>query len=162
MRLLAIDPGTKHMGWFDGEQWGTWDFPEKLPRAERLALALRALEEKIRGEMTDSLDVDYTVVYEEQFNRGRDATKCLLGVQGIIEAVATDAGSAVLFLNNSTTKKWTGAKTKDQMIKWAARKVDHLNVVGVQFCPPECTSLNEHEADAIAIYYYALEHMEIG
>ena len=141
MKILAIDPGSKEMGFYDGKTWWTETF--KGIRAERLGQALKRLERIFAEAKPD------VVVYEEQFHRGKDATKCLVGLAGITEAVAANSGSAVVYVSNQKIKSWTGAKTKEAAITWARTKV-------------RPGTINEHEADAIAIYYYALENIEVG
>jgi Holliday junction resolvasome RuvABC endonuclease subunit len=89
------------------------------------------------------------VVYERPFARGRDATRSLWGLAGIIEAAATRAGMAVLDVENQTLKKFaTGNRkaSKEQMIE-AAQLMGY-------------TGNNEHEADAWCLLQYATDRVQ--
>lgn len=84
------------------------------------------------------------VVYERPFARGRDATRCLWGLAGIIEAEATNAGLPVVDSENKQIKKFaalTGVATKENLMD-AARLLGYLGDI-------------EHEADAYCGLKYA-------
>lgn len=77
------------------------------------------------------------VVYERPFARGFHATRSLWGLAGILEAVAHDAGAAVLDITPSEIKKFatgSGRASKEDMILFAST----TGYAGD----------NEHEADA--------------
>ncbi len=88
-------------------------------------------------------------VYETPFARGRDATRVLWGMAGIIEACATNANVAVLDVATPTIKKFTaghGRAPKAWMIN-AAYKYGYRGK-------------NEHEADAVCLLAYAEANVE--
>lgn len=77
------------------------------------------------------------VLYERPFARGKDATRCLWGIAGLVEAVGTAAGAAVTDATPSEIKKFTtgdGSADKDAMT-FSAMMTGYLGD-------------NEHEADA--------------
>ena len=89
------------------------------------------------------------VVYERPFARGRDATRCLWGLAGIVEAAATRAGLPVLDVDVSTLKKFATGKagaSKEQMIE-AAQLMGY-------------TGDNEHEADAWCLLQYSMDRIQ--
>ena len=89
------------------------------------------------------------VVYETPFARGRDATRSLWGIAGIIEACATNAGLPVVDVAVPTIKKFAtghGKASKDQMII-AAQRMGYKGT-------------NEHEADAVCLLRYAEANLE--
>jgi len=91
------------------------------------------------------------IVYETPFARGRDATRSLWGMAGIIEACATNANLAVLDVAVPTIKKFAtghGKAPKDDMIA-AAQKFGYRGT-------------NEHEADAVCLLCYAEANCEKG
>lgn len=148
MKILWLDIGTK-MGWAhnannDFVTYGSWDFTAHN-RAERQMKLLHTLDAFLRGLMVDA------VGYERPFARGRDATRSLWGMAGIVEAVATQRGFPVIDEEPKSIKKfWTGngnAK-KEDMIK----ACDRFKTEWAGFP-------NEHEADAIAGLHYALKHV---
>ena len=88
-------------------------------------------------------------VYETPFARGRDATRSLWGIAGIIEACATNAGLPVVDVAVPTIKKFAtghGKASKDDMIA-AARRMGYKGS-------------NEHEADAVCLLRYAEANLE--
>jgi Holliday junction resolvasome RuvABC endonuclease subunit len=88
-------------------------------------------------------------VYETPFARGRDATRSLWGIAGIIEACATNAGLPVVDVAVPTIKKFAtgyGKASKDQMII-AAQGMGYIG-------------RNEHEADAVCLLRYAEANLE--
>jgi Holliday junction resolvasome RuvABC endonuclease subunit len=88
-------------------------------------------------------------VYETPFARGRDATRSLWGIAGIIEACATNAGLPVVDVAVPTIKKFAtghGKASKDQMII-AAKRMGYKGS-------------NEHEADAVCLLRYAEANLE--
>lgn len=89
------------------------------------------------------------VVYETPFARGRDATRSLWGIAGIIEAAGTNALMPVLDVAVPTIKKFaagSGKASKEEMIA-AAKKMGYKGV-------------NEHEADAVCLLRYAEANLE--
>ena len=89
------------------------------------------------------------VVYETPFARGRDATRSLWGIAGILEAVVTDAALPVVDVAVPTIKKFAtgdGRASKVEMIA-AARRMGY-------------TGNNEHEADAVCLLRYAEANLE--
>ncbi len=88
------------------------------------------------------------VIYETPFARGRDATRCLWGIAGLIEAVATAAGAAVVDVQPSKIKAWaTGSGKADKDAMTAAAK--RMGYAGD----------NEHEADAYCLLKYGEENI---
>tara|TARA_R110000868_G_scaffold24342_4_gene96294 strand:- start:3168 stop:3626 length:459 start_codon:yes stop_codon:yes gene_type:complete len=100
-------------------------------------------------EAIDLLGGADAVVYERPFARGRDATRCLWGLAGIVEAAATRAGLPVLDVDVSTLKKFATGKSgasKEQMIE-AAQLMGY-------------TGDNEHEADAWCLLQYSMDRIQ--
>jgi Holliday junction resolvasome RuvABC endonuclease subunit len=97
---------------------------------------------------TPSFDV---VVYETPFARGRDATRSMWGIAGILEACANRANIAVVDVAVPTIKKFAtghGHAAKNDMIA-AAKKFGYLG-------------FNDNEADAICLLKYAEANLEYG
>ncbi|MDR3562030.1 MAG: hypothetical protein P4N59_11430 [Negativicutes bacterium] len=91
-----------------------------------------------------------TAIYERPFARGQDATRCLWGIAGILEAVATSKGCTVLEVLPSTIKKWaTGSGKADKEVMTAAAV--RLGYYGQ----------NEHEADAYCLYQYGRANIRV-
>ena len=89
------------------------------------------------------------IVYETPFARGRDATRSLWGIAGIIEACATNAGLPVVDVAVPTIKKFAtgdGRGSKEAMTA-AAKKFGYKGD-------------NEHEADAVCLLRYAEANLE--
>lgn len=89
------------------------------------------------------------VCYERPFARGRDATRCLWGLAGIIEAEATNAGFPVVDAENAQIKKFArslltntkGMEPKEVLLA-AAHLLGYIGDI-------------EHEADAYVGLKYA-------
>ena len=151
-RILAIDPGTKQLGLYDGEQGMTMFADPKKSRPERLAeLGLKLVEWLEEQEPYDF------VVYEEQFTRGDAATRALYGVVGIIECAAINAGAGVMPLPQGTLRKWaeledtSGAKGKGLYESLAVTRDPRLmHLPGV----------TEHVFDAACVYHFIADHGE--
>lgn len=112
------------------------------PRAHRAGATRQWVAQRLQ-EIKEACGLD-AVVYERPFARGRDATRCLWGIAGIIEAEATNAGLPVVDAENKSIKKFateTGAATKENLLE-AARRLGYLGNV-------------EHEADAYCGLKYA-------
>lgn len=89
------------------------------------------------------------VIYETPFARGRDATRSLWGIAGIIEACASSANLPVVDAAVPTIKKFatgSGRGAKTDMIS-AAQKFGYKGS-------------NEHEADAVCLLRYAEANLE--
>ena len=117
-----------------------------LERAHRLQDLLRYL--LAQQKFLAKFDV---VVYETPFARGRDATRSLWGIAGIIEACATNANLPVVDVAVPTIKKFAtghGKASKVDMIAAAQRMGYKGN--------------NEHEADAVCLLRYAEANLERG
>lgn len=151
MKLMSIDPGTKEMGIMIAGSMQPFTIRADIfgLREWRFASLMDQLSAVFELRATH---ID-TVLYERPFGRGMDATRCLWGIAGIIEAVATKHGCAVLDIDNMTLKKWAlgsagGERNKEPMIAKAAE-------LGY-------SDLNEHEADAVLLYRYGLDKIEVG
>lgn len=115
-------------------------------RAHRLAAFAAFLREN--GGWLAKADA---VVYETPFARGRDATRSLWGMAGVLEAGATELGLPVVDVAVPTIKKFaagSGHAPKDAMVA-AARRLGYRGS-------------NEHEADAWCLLKYAEENLERG
>ena len=89
------------------------------------------------------------VIYETPFARGRDATRSLWGIAGLIEAVASKHYKPVVDCAVPTLKKFAtgnGKAVKESMIA-AAHKFGYRGD-------------NEHEADAVCLLKYAEANLE--
>lgn len=116
------------------------------PRAHRAGATGLWLRRRL-SEIRDECGLD-AVVYERPFARGRDATRCLWGIAGLIEAEATNAGLPVVDSENKSIKKFateTGAATKDNLLE-AALRLGYIGDI-------------EHEADAYCGLKYAERHI---
>jgi Holliday junction resolvasome RuvABC endonuclease subunit len=143
MRIIAFDLG-KNFAW----AWRPYGsvvashFVLDGIRSHRMGQLMELLP-PILGERFDA------VVYETPFARGRDATRSLWGIAGIIEACATNAKCAVVDVAVPTIKKFAtghGKAPKNDMIA-AARNFGYRGE-------------NEHEADAVCLLAYAEENLE--
>lgn len=146
LRIVAFDLGS-HFAWasnppkINSYAWGYIHFPGV--RAHRLGNLMIWMREQTWIRKLDA------IVYETPFARGRDATRSLWGMAGIIEACATEFKLPVMDVAVPTIKKFAaghGKAAKVSMIK-AARKWGY-------------TGNNEHEADALCLLKYAEAHME--
>lgn len=112
------------------------------PRAHRAKATMNYLNARL--EECDDAGITFdAAVYERPFVRGRDATRCLWGIAGIIEAVCTDWGMAVVDAENKQVKKWAKGHggVKDGMLE-AARALGYIGD-------------NEHEADTFCLLKYS-------
>lgn len=127
-----------------GRGWGSVTLPGiRAHRLGAFASWLRENEAWLR-----ELDV---VVYETPFTRGRDATRSLWGMAGVLEAGATELNLAVVDVAVPTIKKFAaghGRAPKCGMID-AARRLGYRGG-------------DEHQADAYCLLKYAEENLERG
>ena len=153
MKIIAFDLG-KNMAW--ASNWSgksirketTINTHSFLLKGDVRAHRLHSLLSYLLCNHADLPGHDI-VVYETPFARGRDATRSLWGIAGIIEACATNAGLPVVDVAVPTIKKFAtghGKASKDQMIIAAQR----MGYVGT----------NEHEADAVCLLRYAEANLE--
>lgn len=139
LRILGIDIGS-HTGLFDGEHATTLEFTGL--RHEKMM----QLHRQLTSYMSSRPFFD-VVIFERPFNRGLGATRMLWGMAGVVEAVGTEQGAAVVDQLSGPIKKWAtgyGGSGKDPMI--AAAKKIYSGLI-----------MNDHEADAICIHRYADE-----
>jgi len=165
MRLLAIDQGSKHAGFYDGETPTAVDLEENLPRHHRMMNFKKALEEYLKDAMENDGEPFDVVAYETPFNRGLDATRCGWGLAGIIEALATEYGAAVVDVRNTDLKQWAGVKV-GRGAKGANESKFDMNkspmiAKAEEFTLWSWTNLNDHVADAIVLYHYVLENARV-
>lgn len=145
MKIIAFDLG-RNMAWACN-CYGKMTTDHKLFEGERAHRQGELMN--FLGLMMPSPAECDAVVYETPFARGRDATRSLWGIAGIIEACATDAGLAVVDVAVPTIKKFAtghGKACKEEMIA-AARKFGYKGS-------------NEHEADAVCLLKYAEANLE--
>jgi crossover junction endodeoxyribonuclease RuvC len=142
MKIIAFDLGST-LAWATNappSNVGSKTFEGKRP--VRFADTQRWLERFF----SEPFDV---VVYETPFARGRDATRSLWGIAGILEAVATNFALPIIDVAVPTIKKFAtgnGMASKLEMISAAKKfgyKVD-----------------NDHEADAVCLLNYAIANLE--
>jgi Holliday junction resolvasome RuvABC endonuclease subunit len=146
MKIIAFDLG-KNFAWAWRDKKGIIAKTIELQgiRSHRLGELAKLLPSIFHKHQFD------VAVYETPFARGRDATRSLWGIAGIIEACATNANIAVLDVATPTIKKFAtghGKAPKDGMIE-ASRKFGYTNN-------------NEHEADAVCLLAYAEANCELG
>lgn len=118
-------------------------------REHRAAAYMRWLYEEFADIQISGVLPD-AIVYERPFARGQHATRALWGIAGILEAVATNAGWAVLDITPGEIKKFatgSGKAEKPAMIA-AAKKFGYKGT-------------NEHEADAVCLLHYAEKYVSI-
>jgi len=156
--LMAIDPGSKEMGvMFTGcsapftLRVSAHKRPGRELREWRFADLSQQLENLFKYE---ARDVD-CVIYERPFCRGMDATRCLWGIAGIIEALATLSGCAVLDVGPGTITSWALGTGKAPKKRDKNPMIELASTMGYG-------TLNEHEADALMLYHYGLQHIETG
>lgn len=155
MRLLAIDPGTRIMGYAFGdtrcarpEFHGVVTAEEKADITCRLSLCNMWLRANIKTRAPD------TVIFERPFCRGFHATQALWGLAGIIRVAAFEGDAAVIDVNTGSISKYIsaagfdrGAK-KERVMEWAAK-------LGYRVA-------HDDEADAIAIWHYGRDKIVEG
>lgn len=128
------------------QESGTEVFPGA--RVERAVSTYGWLRRQSMRHTTDpKLDV---VVYERPFVRGRDATRCLWGLAGMVEGIFGDY-AAILDVTPAGIKAWatgSGKASKEDMIRAADRLIGR-------------TPRTEHEADAILLGLYTHEKAEV-
>lgn len=152
MKLLAIDPGSKELGLYDGNVAATLYLGEKnADRPDRLA----DLGVQLNDFIAEHGPYDF-VAYEEQFVRGGATTKALFGVVGIIECTAVNSGAGVLSVPQSMIRKWAG-----EMAEWAGKVAGHEKEV-YKTAAMTCAHVDmefssEHEYDAACVYYYVTQ-----
>lgn len=149
MKLMAIDPGSKEMG----IMYHGLDRPFTLKFLGDRPARLADVMLRLGWLFLNHAPLVDTVLYERPFARGGPATRCLWGVAGIIEAVATEHGCATLDITPSMLKKWALGKGGGKRDK--APMIELANTMGYD-------GLNEHEADALLLYHYGLEHIKSG
>ena len=151
MKIIAFDLGAHFAMAHNG-------FPEVVctehgvftgPRAHRAGATLHYITRRLRECADNKVPMD-VAVYELPFARGRDATRCLWGLAGIIEAACTNAGLAVLDVTPGEIKKFAtgkGGASKEEMMDAA----EALGYAGG----------NEHEADAFMLLKYAERYVAL-
>ena len=119
-------------------------------RAHRLGYLKRYLDNLFMSFESQGGSPGFDIaVYETPFARGRDPTRSLWGMAGIIEACATNAGLAVTDVAVPTIKKHAtghGKASKNDMIA-AAQRMGYKGA-------------DEHEADAVCLLKYAEANLE--
>ena len=146
MKIIAFDLG-KNMAWASnvaGKLVAGVDVFEGA-RAHRLGQILDRLEYNLK-KYGKKLDV---AIYETPFARGRDATRSLWGIAGLIEACADRYELPVVDASVPTIKKFatgSGRGSKEEMLA-AAKKFGYRGS-------------NEHEADAVCLLKYAEANLE--
>lgn len=148
MKILALDLGAS-MGVAHNNARTLTAFSLKL-RGQNREQRLAALAEYLDLFLKTPAKFE-TVIYERPFCRGLHATRSLWGYAGVIEAVATKHGCAVLDVP-PTKVKWhatgSGKAKKADMIAWA-KKTHNMD-------------LDEHAADALAALDYAINNVVRG
>jgi Holliday junction resolvasome RuvABC endonuclease subunit len=143
--ILALDLGST-VGVCVMDDWPlSWSFAKLHRHVRQREFMLR-----LGDLLTARPEID-TVVYERPFARGLDATRSLWGMAGVVEAVATRHDCGVLDILPTTIKKWatgSGNAKKEDMILWAAAQ--------------GFNGLDEHAADALALYRYTKANIRIG
>ena len=116
------------------------------PRAHRANQTMLWLVKRFIELQAADVKLD-AVFYERPFARGRDATRSLWGIAGILEAVASEWYPVVDGTPSEIKKFATGksSASKDDMLEAAIR-------LGY-------TGSNEHEADAFCGLHYALKYV---
>lgn len=147
MKIIAFDLG-RNFAWAYNGHWslmtGSINFGD-APRAHRQAALLNYLKRTL-AQLPSGI---HAAIYETPFARGRDATRSLWGIAGIIEACATEGGLPVVDVAVPTLKKFAtghGKACKEDMIAAAQRMGYKGN--------------NEHEADAVCLLRYAEANLE--
>ncbi len=146
MKLIAIDLGSHmalaHNGDDDLVVTDYRHF-EGL-RSHRAGRTLIWLDQRV-GEILAWYPAIQGIVYERPFARGMDATRCLWGLAGVIEAVAFRHGLAVLDMTPADVKKFATTSGKGKKLDMLAA-AQRMGYVGE----------NEHEADAYCLLRAAL------
>lgn len=148
MKILAFDLGS-HMAVAHNLQGDPRvqhaDFTGT--RQERAGATLQWLEDNFARARDLGCEA---VVYERPFARGFDATRCLWGIAGLIEACANAAGLPCLDMTPSEIKKHATGNAK-------ASKEDMMFAAMLKGYPGD----NEHEADAWLLLEYGVDTLSV-
>lgn len=157
MKILAVDPSTTSCGVFDGVTPETWVFKGNRP------VRFAAFAERLSAKLKEAADTDMpfdVVIYEYAFARGADATRCGWGMDGIIEALATSGGCAVIDVQNSALKAWARSRGAEIIPANKKKKVKGNGKQGMIDFVLEKFGIavsSDDEADAISAWNYARE-----
>jgi len=159
MNILAIDPSSTILGWasnaFGEDDHGVIEAPGKIPRPNRLQIIMEELAGIFREARFDA------VVFYTPFARGKDATRSQWGIAGIIEALATEHGSAVLDVYEGTVRAFHGFKLPLKLAKGERRL--HLKALALA----KVAELGYHNvksddiADAILLLEYVKAKIKV-
>jgi hypothetical protein len=121
----------------------------KGPRAHRAGATLEWLTRRFHEIKDAGIEFD-AVVFERPFARGMDATRCLWGLAGLVEAVASSAPFwwPVMDVTPAEIKNFAtseGGAGKGDMLAAA---------IAFGYCGD-----NEHEADAVCLLRYAEKYV---
>ena len=147
MKIIAVDLGAT-FAWATNlplrRRWGVVSTPGI--RAHRLA----AFSKFLRANRDWMQDAD-AFVYETPFARGRDATRSLWGMAGVLEAEVTEMGLPMVDVAVATIKKFATGKGNGPKVSMIAA-AQRLGYRGH----------NEHEADAYCLLKYSEVNLERG
>ena len=142
MKIIAFDLG-KNFAWAHNTPYTCGGIELQGVRAHRLCQLMEYLQDQNWLKQFDA------AVYETPFARGRDPTRSLWGIAGIIEACVSQHKLPVMDVAVPTIKKFAtghGKGPKVDMIA-AAQRMGYKGS-------------NEHEADAFCLLKYAEANME--
>lgn len=149
MKIIHFDIGTNmafaHNGC--GDVIVTEHRVFKGPRQHRAADTLKWLLRRFKDMKAAGIEFD-AVTYERPFARGKDATRSLWGIAGVLEAAATVNGWAVLDAENIQIKKFATGQSNPGK--------EGLLAAAIRF---GYTGDNEHEADAVCGLQFALKEV---
>ena len=142
MKIIAFDLG-KNFAWAHNAPYTCGGIELQGVRAHRLCQLMNYLQNQNWLKKFDA------AIYETPFARGRDATRSLWGIAGIIEACATQYNLPIMDAAVPTIKKFAtgyGKGPKVDMIA-AAQRMGYKGT-------------DEHQADAFCLLKYAEANME--
>lgn len=152
MKLLCFDLGS-NMALAHNACEGVVVVEHKLfdgPRAHRACATMRWLDFRLEQIGKQGITFD-AAVYERPFARGMAATRSLWGIAGVVEAVCSQHGMAVLDATPGEIKMFAaqdGGADKGDMLS-ASRAFGYMGA-------------NEHEADVYCLLKYAERYVAKG
>jgi len=147
--VFALDLGST-IGWSLVDPKGRFEIGGEMELiGENRAQKLQHFMSWLDMYLTDNAERIEFVIFERPFTRGLPATRMLWGYAGIVEALATEYGFAVVDELPTSIKKFatgSGKASKETMIEIASEKA------GLE--------LGEHESDAYLLGLYAVTYLE--
>lgn len=147
--ILAIDPGTRVLGWAMKDKWGTFVIDGHRPqRFSNMFNRIYEFMARVRAPAAYPDRPELVVVHYRPFARGDDATRCGWGMAALIEVAATMNSAAVIDVPEITVRKYHGAPVKadrETLKRWSLQKAWDLGY-----------NVQDHDtSDAVLLLTYA-------